>query len=200
MRIFWIAACALLLAPGATAGRLTVAEVSGQGVACVFTPACAVYPTDTYGVFKLFGDGGVGRLLTRTYSGAAGTPAAGMTGYSYHLDMTAMMALGTPSCVERLTMDVGPLASLHYVKGGDAAEVFVVTSGGEGTIGISSATLSGRKLTITFDKPVCPTIGNKPGRDSLYFGFASKNPPVPAKAQLEATLEGATVDIRVPKH
>ena len=185
----------LLMAP-AEARELAVANVTPQGVACVFAKTCAVAPTDSYSTIKLFGDGGFGRLLTRTYPGMPGTPAAGLTGYSFHVDMTTTTALGSANCVERLTIDAGPLASLRYAPAGGAADVFVVA--GQGSVALSSVTQSGTKVTFSFAKPICP----KPAKvtDSLYFGFAAKGEPVPAKAQVTGTMEGTTADVRVPKH
>ena len=195
-----LAACAALLFP-AHARELAVASVTPQGVACVFTKTCAVSPTDSYGIVKLFGNGGEGHLLTRTYPGLPGTPAAGLTGYSFHLDLSQSTALGSANCVEKLVIDAGPVASLRYGPGGGTAEVFVVA--GQGSAGLSSVTQSGAKITFTFAKPVCPIIsGAARARmtDCLYFGFAAKGGPAPAKAQIIASIDGTTADVRVPKH
>lgn len=193
-----MAVCVLVAVPqGALASELTITNATGKSVACAFAPACMVSATDTYGVFKLFGNGGVGRLLTRTYPGLPGAPAAGLTGYSLKLDMTEATALGSANCVERLVVDVGPVASLKYGPGGASGEVFVVEGG---SIGLASVTQNGGRITFNFAKPICPVIGSKPGQDSLYFGFASKNAPVPGKGQIIATLEGTSVEVRLPKH
>lgn len=189
----------LLLAP-AEARELAIASVTPQ-VACVFAKTCAVTPTDSYGFIKLFGDGGVGRLLTRTYPGLPGTPAAGLTGYSFQVDMGMATALGTPNCIEKLVIDTGPLASLPYGSKGSSAQLFVVAA--QGSAGVSSASQSGSKLTVSFAKPICPmTHGSRstPNTDSLYFGFAAKGDPAPAKGQVVADMDGTAVDVRVPRH
>ena len=191
---------ALLIAP-AEARELAVASVTPQGVACVFTKTCAVQVTDSYGTIRLFGNGSVGHLLTRTYAGMPGTQAAGLTGYSFHLDMSQSTALGTPNCVERLIIDTGPVASLKYAPGGGPAQVFVVA--GQGSAGLSSVSQSGTKITFTFAKPICPMMGSSARAkvmDCLYFGFAAKDGPVASKAQVVATMDSTTVDARVPKH
>lgn len=187
---------ALLIAP-ASARDLNVAEVTPQGVACVFSKTCAVTPTDSYGVVKLFGNSDAGRLLTRTYPGLPGTPAAGLTGFSLQLDMTASTALGHPNCVEKLIVDTGPLATLPYAG---KAEVFVVKE--QGAIAPSSVTQSGSKVTFSFARPICPSRGNAAAGNlrSVYFGFAAKGVPSPAKAQVVGSMDGATSDVRVPKH
>jgi hypothetical protein len=189
-----IAACALVFMPSAMAGKLAVANVTPQGVSCIFTPKCAVTVTDTTAYFDLFGNGGRGKLLVRTYPGLPGTRAVGLTGYSLFIDMRASSALGSPNCVEKLTIDVGPLASLNYA--GPPAEVFVV--GSSGGAGIASAVQSGGKVTFSFAKPICPTPSGL--TESLYFGFAAKGAPVPGTAEIVGTHATATVKIRVPQH
>lgn len=191
-----LAACALVLIPtSAMARQLAVANVTPQGVACIFTPACAVKVTDTIGYFQLFGNNGHGKLLIRTYPGLPGTRAAGLTGYSLFLDMHGATALGMPNCVEKLTVDTGPLASVNYA--GPPAEVFVV--GGAGGAGLAKVDQTGSKVTFTFTKPICPQPGAM--TESLYFGFAAKGTPVAGAAEISGSLQGAaTVKIRVPQH
>jgi hypothetical protein len=151
--------------------------------------------TDSIGYFKMFGNGGNGRLLVRTYPGMPGTQAAGLTGYSLYIDMHGMTALGMANCVERLVVDTGPVVPLKYVAG-KTADVFMV--GAPTGIGLGSVTQSGSKTTFNFARPICP--GAK-AMESLYFGFAAKNGPVPGKAQITGTYEGtADVEVRVPKH
>lgn len=191
-----LTACAFLLIPqSALARELAVATVTPQGVSCVFTPNCAVSVTDSIGYFKLFGNGGNGRLLVRTYPGMPGTQAAGLTGYSLYVDMHGTTALGMANCVERLVVDTGPLVPLKY-NGGQTADVFMV--GAPSGIGLASITQTGGKTTFNFKKGICP--GTK-SVESLYFGFAAKNGPIPGKGKLYGSLEGtADVDMRVPKH
>jgi hypothetical protein len=190
-----LAASALVaLSTGAMAGKLSIATVTPQGVACIFTPACAVTVTDTTGYFELFGNGGHGSLLVRTYPGLAGTRAAGLTGYSLFINMRGSTALGTPNCVEKLTIDTGPVETVNYA--GPPAEVFVV--GSSGGAGIAKAELAGGKLTFTFSKPICPAPSGM--TESLYFGFASKAAPVPGKVQIISEQGAAEVVVRLPKH
>ncbi len=190
-----LAASALVLVPtSAMARQLVVAKVTPQSVACVFTPGCAVNPTDTMSYFKMFGDGGNGRILVRTYPGMPGTRAAGLTGYSFTVDMRGATSLGMPNCVEKLVLDTGPVATVDYAG---KADVFVV-SGGPGA-GVSSVSQSGNKISITFAKAICP--GSDASAQSLFFGFAAKNGPVWGRGQLTGSLQGsADVDVRVPKH
>ena len=191
-----VVACALVLIPtSAMARQLSIAHVTPQGVACIFTPACAVTVTDTTAYFDLFGNGGHSTMLVRTYPGLAGTRAAGLTGYSIFIDMKGATALGTPNCVDKLTIDTGPLASVNYA--GPLAEVFVVDASGGASV--ASANLTGSKVTFTFAKAICPVPGHL--TESLYFGFAAKGTPVAGTAEVSGSLHGtAAFKIRVPQH
>ena len=199
MRVFrnilGVVACALVLCPtGAMARQLTIANVTPLGVACIFTPKCAVTVTDSIGYIQMFGNAGHGKLLVRSYPGLPGTRAAGLTGYSLFIDLQGSTALGSPNCVEKLILDAGPVESVAYT--GTAADIFVVgTSGGAG---LAKVEQNGSKLTFTFAKPICPAPSVL--TESLYFGFAAKGAPVPAKATIIGTHGNIDVAVRVPKH
>jgi hypothetical protein len=60
----------------------------------------------------------------------------------------------------------------------NVAHVFVITTGGLGTVGVKSAEQDGDVIEFNFDGPVCA------GQSSLFFGLASKNPPVSSEAIL----------------
>jgi hypothetical protein len=193
--VLGFAAFALVLGgQSALARDLDIATVTPQGVSCVFTPSCAVSVTDTLGYFSLFGNGGHAQLLVRTYPGLPGTQAAGLTGYSFYVDMRAAVSLGSSNCVEKLVLDTGPLAPLKY-SGGKSSDMFVV--GAPAGAGIASASQNGNKLVIRFAKSICPG----PKGESLYFGFAAKTGPMPGKAEITGTHNDTVkVDARVPKH
>lgn len=203
----------LLLAPlAAQAGPLTIVNVNSPAVNCVFNPACTVVVTDSLGTFVPPGDGGMGRLQSRTYVGAPGAPAAGLTAYVYRVDMTSATS-GTANavnCVRQLILDIGPVARLPYLAataahGPISADVFVVTSGGLGTIGLSSAAQVGNMVAFNFTTPICPrpliATAVIPGKTSFFFGLAAKTAPKPSVAKLVYTLGSAgTTVARVPMH
>lgn len=99
------------------------------------------------------------------------------------------------NCVLAMRIDTGPLATLNY-KPGTPAQLYVVTSGGLGSVGIGSADLTSGILTVKFHGAVCP------GSTSYFFGMAAKGTPVNTKASVEPTLPGpaVTVPARAPKH
>lgn len=201
----------LLLMPlCAEAGPLTIVNVNAPAINCVFNPSCTVVVTDSIGSFTPPGDVGMARLQSRTYPGVSGAPAAGLTAYVYRVDLTSVKALSAVNCVSKLLLDIGPIAKLAYLPpspthGPMTADVFVVTSGGLGTIGLSSAVQTGNIVTFTFSKPVCPkgssAAANFPGETSFFFGLAAKTTPKPSTAKLVYSLGGgATTAARVPTH
>lgn len=188
-----LAASALAFVPSAMARQLAVVKVTPVGVACIFSPKCGITPTDSVSYFQLPGSAGQGKLLVRTYPGLPGTRAAGLTGYSFFIDMSRSMALGAANCVSKMVLDTGPVATLEY---GAPGEVFVVD--GNAGSGLSQVNQTGNRLTFSFAKPICP--GRAGLTESLYFGFAAKGGPIPAKGQISGSETGVVdVDVRVPR-
>jgi hypothetical protein len=147
---------------------LSVVNVGAPAVNCVFNnanaPACQVSPVDSVGTFALPKDTGPAQLQSRTYPGKAPAPAAGDMAYVYRLDLTKVKG---KTCVSSLTLLSGPvIVKLPYSPAGNS-DVFVVTSGGPGTVGIGSAVQTGAEVFFQFSSPVCP------GAMSHFFGFAS---------------------------
>jgi hypothetical protein len=168
------AAGCLAVASAAQAGPLAVVNVGAPAVNCAFNttnaPACQVVVEDAIGTFNVTGDSGVARLQSRNYPGKAPAPAAGDMAYIYRVDLTNVQGILAPICVAKLALDFGPVVKLPYDMPKDNAsfDVFVVTTGGLGTVGPSSANQVGNTITFTFSKPVCP------GATSYFFGLASK--------------------------
>jgi|SRR5579871_214142 len=181
----------------AHAAPLRVVNVAAPGVNCVFNPTCTIIVTDSVGNFTLPSENGTGRLQSRTFASADNAPAAGKTGYMYRLDMTPMTTpAGAPQCLNTLTLDFGPIVGLRYQgEAAPLADIYVVTSGGMGSIGIASADQAGSAITFTFSSPVCP------GQTSYFFGLASSNPPTPTTAALIPSTSGAPLLVsgRAPK-
>src|SRR5580765_6931642 len=83
----WAGALALAAMTPAAASPLTVVQVAAPGVNCVFNASCSVTVSDTTGSIPLNFTAGTPFLQSRTFSGAPGTPAAGLTGYEYRVDL-----------------------------------------------------------------------------------------------------------------
>jgi hypothetical protein len=157
--------------------------------------------TDSVGIIALPSATGTVRLQSRTFAGKPGAPAAGKTGYEYRLDLTQATAIGDVACVTGLHVNFGPVTKLQYNKVGPADDVFVVTKGGLGTIGLMSAEQNRNGITFTFSQPVCAADTSGPGQTTFFFGLASANTPTEIMATLEVPgLDPVDVKARAPNH
>jgi hypothetical protein len=197
-----LAAAMLLAMPAlAQAVPLKVVNVGAPAINCVFNTSCTIVANDSIGAIPLPGITGSARLQSRTFTGAAGTPGAGQTGYIYRVDLTQAVGVGNIACISTLTLDFGPITKLPYVPGGGVAEVYVITSGGLGNVGVASAERVGNLTTFTFSKPVCAGASAGKGDTTYFFGLAAPKAPKPSTAQIQIT-GGALVYVpaRVPNH
>jgi len=197
-----LAVFALGISTQAGAAPLTVVNVDSSDVTCTFDLSCTVVVTDTAGGYPpSSGYSGHPKLWTRTFVGGAGSQADGLTAFEYQADFTHAHAQTDINCAVDVTVRTGPITQLNYDGSGNA-DVYVITSGSLGTIGLSSAVRSGAHVTFTFTTPVCPKNGTAPGQLSFYFGFASPNSPMRGHAQSSLTFGGGTVSVpaRVPAH
>jgi len=182
-----------LLPLAAAAAPLTVVNVGAPAVNCVFNVTCTVVVNDSIGNFTPPGDSGVGRVQSRTYPGLAPAPLGGKLGYVYRVDMTGVSGA---TCVNAIQFTFGPIVKAPYSPAG-LADLFVVTSGGLGTVGVDTATKTGSAGTIVANfggSGVCP------GKTSYFFGLTSATTtPVPSTVTLFYTpAASATTAIRVP--
>jgi hypothetical protein len=202
MRVAVTAAGIFGAASGTQAAPLSVGDVSAPAINCVFNatpipnvppPACQVVVNDSIGSFTPPGDEGGARLQSRTYPGTAPAPAAGDMAYVYRVDLTAVKGATAANCVTTLALDFGPVVKLPYSPKGKF-DVFVVTAGGLGSVGLASANQVGKSITFTSAQPVCP------GATSYFFGLASKSvKPVAGTATVSFSLGGSTTTAdRVP--
>jgi len=202
-----IAPAALLLTFGhADAAALKIVNVGAPAINCVFSNECKVVVTDSLGTVPLAGvsgqppwpNFGPAVLQSRSYVGAKGSPAAGEMGYMYRMVLTYAVGSG---CVTTLKLDVGPIKKHYFDFTGTLADVFVVTSGGLGTIGLSSASQDGNIVTFRFDKPVCAGPAPEKGDTSFFFGFAAGAEPMQTSSKVEVAGQAAAdVPARVPRH
>jgi len=191
----------LLLVGGAFGcGSLTVANVGAPAINCVFDTDCTITVSDFVDEFTVPVARPDARLQSRSQPpGEAGTPGAGLYAHEYRVDVTPAAGTTAIVCVRRLSLDFGQIERLDYDGDGDLDHVYVVTSGGLGTVAPSSASRSGGRVTFTFQPGVCP--GNAPGngQTSFFFGLASSDPAGPVEATVgfdDGT--STTVDARSP--
>ena len=196
-----ITAAIIALPAAASANKLNVVTVAAPAVNCVFSANCTITVTDSVGQLPLanLNKPNTAWLQSRTFTGAAGTPGASKTGYEYRLDMT--QASGSLECIGGIVINFGPVSQLPY-KNNQPADVYVITQGGLGTIGIASAEQDGDVITFNFAKFICASEPANPANTTFFFGLASVNPPTPISAGVFATGNPPyfSIPARAPKH
>jgi hypothetical protein len=185
---------------GAHAQPLKIVEVGAPAINCVFQTDCNIPVTDTTGNLLLPTlTPGTAWLQSRTFAGEAGAPGVGTTGYEYRLSMT--QTSGNAECAIGLNLNFGPHKQLPY-KDNALADVYVVTTGGLGTIGIKSAEKFGDVIVFEFKAPLCADGPPDIKRTTFFFGLAATAPPMHVTATVP--VFGATplyaLDARVPTH
>ena len=165
-----------LVPHAAKAAPLKIVNVAAPAINCVFSTSCSVRVKDTKEDVPL-SNGGKGVLRTRTFKGASGSPAEGLFAYQYRLDLTD--ATGTkPSCIDWISMSFGPVVNrLNF--GGDAQpdHVFVITTGGTGSIGLASALETRGTIRFRFRSPVCSGPSPAKGASTFFWGLVSTSDP-----------------------
>ena len=160
----------------AKAAPLKIVNVAAPAINCVFSTSCSVRVKDTKEDFGL-GPSGKGILRTRTFKGADGSPAEGLFAYEYRLDLTD--AVGTKrSCFDWISLSFGPVVKgLNF--GGDPGpeQVFVITTGAIGSIGLTSAIQTRDTIKFRFKSPVCSGTSAAKGASTYFWGLVSEQPP-----------------------
>jgi hypothetical protein len=189
--------------PVAVETSLRIVNVTSPAINCKFDADCSMTVSDTTGLIGWDISTGKGILQSRTHPvGEPGTPAAGLYNYAYRIALDDVMSSSNPPCVTQLRFDFGPVAPIDYDDDGTPDHVYVVTAGGLGTVGPSSAVQSGDQITFTFDPPVCAGSSSTGiGASSFFFGLASSRPDRPVTAEVASTPGDGrqSVDARAPQ-
>lgn len=181
----------LLISPLIAAAPLKVVNVSAPAINCVFNSACTFTVKDTSDNIVM-STGGTGFLQSRTFKGAAGSPAAGLFGYEYRLDLRSAVGTRTISCIDWMTISFGPVVgTLNYDGDRKPDQVFVITNGGLGNIGIASAVQTGSNIKFKFTTPICESRAPGKGDSSFFWGLTSKTEAKFVTAMMHET-SGAT--------
>jgi hypothetical protein len=179
---------------------LKVVEVGAPAVNCVFQTDCTIPVSDTTGNILLPTlTPGTAWLQSRTFAGEAGAPGAGTTGYEYRISLT--QASGVSDCITGFTLNFGPHKQLPY-KNNALADVYVVTTGGLGTIKLAKAEKFGDAIVFDLAKALCVNGPASIANTTFFIGLAATAAPMHVNAQISTT--GTTpiyaVDARVPTH
>jgi hypothetical protein len=196
-----IAAATVLISTSVSAGPLTVVEVAAPAINCVFSANCTITVTDSVGQLPLanLNQPNTAWLQSRTFTGAAGTPGAGKTGYEYRLDMT--QASGALECIGGIVVNFGPISKLPY-SNNQLADGYIITTGGLGTIKLGTVEQDADVITFNFKQFMCATEQKNAALTTFFFGLASVNPPVAISAGVFATGNPPffSIPARAPKH
>ena len=98
-------------------------------------------------------------------------------------------------------LNFGPHKPLPYLNNTNA-DVFVITTGGLGTIGLKSAERVGDVIQFTLASPLCADGPPDVKKTTFFFGLAGTSPPM----HVTSTIYGSGdpgffgVDARVPTH
>lgn len=177
---------------------LSVVQVAAPNVNCIFDPSCTITVTDTVANLPpTAGHAGTALLQSRTAGvSPAGVPGAGTIPYIYRVDLTGAAPASDQMCVSSLSVNFGSVVQLPYAGAGKPnADVFVVSTGGLGSVGLRSAEKTGNTVTFRFSLASFPSPGEPfppvcAGQTSFFFGLASTSPPVPTTAKVVMGVYG----------
>src|SRR4051794_9874440 len=171
------AIAALVSLPSATEAQpLKIVEVGAPAINCVFQTDCNIPVTDTVGNILLPTlTPGTAWLQSRTFAGEGGAPGVGTTGYEYRISMT--QAAGMSDCLISFTLNFGPHKPLPYLNNQNA-DVYVVTTGGLGTIKLSKAERFGDVIEFTLSKPLCVNGSANVANTTFFIGLAATAGPM----------------------
>ncbi len=127
--------------------------MGAPAINCVFDLLCAVNVTDTTAPIPIPA-GGTNFLQSRTFVGLPGAPADGLYAYEYRIDLRNALGITYIPCISSMTIEFGPVVDILDYNGDGVTgdQVYVVTSGGLGSIGIASAEKSDNKIAFTFSE------------------------------------------------
>ncbi|MDE2059552.1 MAG: hypothetical protein KGJ27_07500 [candidate division NC10 bacterium] len=169
--------------------NLKTVTVSSSSVYCLFDPSCKVTITGSSTTPIPMQVGGKAFLESRTFVGKPGTPASGLYGYEYRIDLEKATETTVDveevgkvqymPCLRSIVFDFGPVIdTLDYNGDGQAGDlIYVVTSGGPGRIGLGPVERFHGRLTFNFDSPVCVGSSDRQGDSTFFFGLVSAQPP-----------------------
>jgi hypothetical protein len=156
--------------------RLGVASMDATVLAHLFWGSPSVGVQDTVGSF------GAGSVQSRTYP----PTTAGLHVAEYRVWVDAAAA---DTRVQSITVPLDGVQALAYRKGA-LDHVYVVTSGGIGSVGVDAVERRGRAVTLRFGDG-----GVGAGASSYFFGLCSSAPVQPATATV---VDGAGGRYEVP--
>lgn len=195
-RVYFLVSLVIVaLAMTAPAMALNVVNTSSPAVNYVFSTDGTVTVTDMSSPLL---NGGF--LQSRIFQGEPGSPAAGKWVYEYRLDLRCTQNALNPPYATAVNLSAGPVLSYDYNFDTVATDqVFVVTSGGMGTIGLSSANSFFGYVGFNFSAPVWSATSNCNGDSSYFWGYTSSYAPTVVTATVVTNTGNVLVNAYAPK-
>ena len=192
--------------------HLKTVNVSSSAIYCIFDPSCTVPFTDSSTTPIPMESGGTSFIESRTFAGKSGTPASGLYGYEYRIDLSKAVdtmvdvegvgKIKYMPCLRSIVLEFGPITdTLDYNGDGETGDLaYVVTSGGPGGIGLQSLERYHNMLTFNFDSPICVGGAHGQGDSTYFFGLVSARPPRSVTATIKETTGLAAASPKLKKN
>ncbi|MCZ7626405.1 MAG: hypothetical protein C3F12_14165 [Candidatus Methylomirabilota bacterium] len=171
--------------------HLATVTVGSPAVYCLFDPSCKVTTIESSTAPIPMQVEGTAFIESRTFAGKPGTPAAGLYGYEYRINLEQAVATTHMPCLRTMALEFGPIVdTLDYNGDGQAGDlIYVVTDGGPGKIGIDHVHGWTNRFIVYFDSPVCAGPSGVRGDSTYAFGLVSAQPPRAVTATLKETAD-----------
>lgn len=158
--------------PAQATQSLKIVQVD-QNVHCMFDPTCNVVATTTVSTFTVPGMSGTGSLYTTTFQTSPASPAAGYNGFEYRIDLQNVVGITGIKCIGSMRIALGSQPIFLDLNGDGiiADQIYVISTGGLGTIAPTLAAKDGPFVTFYFDPQICG--GGSPGTGDSSFVFGA---------------------------
>jgi hypothetical protein len=175
-----------------------IVDVNAPTYNCLFSTNCIIVVNDTTSSLtnnlepmQPISVGGF--LQSRTFQGQPGTAEAGNYGYEYRLVLNQLSGASSISIDSMKLDNFGSVSPITY-NGQPNNKVWVVTSGGLGSVGPTSAAFNGSEITFNFSSPLTFVSGASQESSSYFYGMASPSPNPPSgTASGWATFSGTVI-------
>ena len=186
----------ILVAAGLHAQSLKLLNVNDPGIYCRFSPDCHVAAVEKSSSFTPTNLAATCVLESRSFAGNS-KDTTGVYGYEYRVILSNAGARGD----NFLTVDSLALnfdSPQNFAFGGHANnQVWVVATGGPGSLAPGSASFSGTNIVFQFDPPIVLATKTNQSTGTYYFGMMSTGQPRITTAVITGSAQ-ASPDAPVP--
>jgi hypothetical protein len=196
LRVASVLVFMVALAVPAMAQTYVRVDTSAPQINCLFSTTCSVVVND---MVSTMANGG--RVQSRTFQGQPGSTLAGKWVYLYRVDMSnAVGVLSIPYVTRMSISGWGPLVNWDYnFDWNYSDQVYTVTQGAIGTVGLSDAFNFWGTSFFYFDGAVYGGGSPGTGESSRFFGLVSNYPPIVKNATVTTDAGSVTVSVKAPQ-